>query len=200
MNIKLKDLRKNQIMRAAEEVVIAKGYDQSRVDDIVKKSKLSKGAIYWYYNSKKEIYLSLVDHWFIEYSNGLQNIIEKETAPSNQLKLLFNYFFEQFSKNPSTFKILVEFWRMSGLDSDFNIKLQDVYSHFLKYITDIIIRGIAIGEFKKVEPKITALSILINIEGIHWFTLFNEPKVEANEYINTISDFILNGLKKKKIK
>ena len=172
MNIKLKDLRKNQIMRAAEEVVIAKGYDQSRVDDIVKKSKLSKGAIYWYYNSKKEIYLSLVDHWFVEYSNGLQNIIEKETAPSNQLKLLFNYFFEQFSKNPSTFKILVEFWRMSGLDSDFNIKLQDVYSHFLKYITDIIIRGIAIGEFKKVEPKITALSILINIEGIHWFTLY----------------------------
>ena len=95
MNTKLKDLRKNQIMRAAEEVVIAKGYDQSRVDDIVKKSKLSKGAIYWYYNSKKEIYLSLVDHWFVEYSNGLQNIIEKETAPSNQLKLLFNYFLSQ---------------------------------------------------------------------------------------------------------
>ncbi len=195
MHQDLKDRRKNQIMIAAEAVVTLKGYEQSRVDDIVRESKLSKGAIYWYYNSKKEIYLSLVDYWFNEYSKGLKNIIDKETVPSNQLKLLFNYFLIQFKKNPSTFKILLEFWRMSGLDREFNTKLQDVYSHFLKYITDIIKNGILTGEFKKVDPKITALSILINIEGIHWFTLFNKSEVKANEYIDTISDFILSGLK-----
>ena len=41
------------------------------------------------------------------------------------------------------------------------------------------------------DPRITALSILINIEGIHWFTLFDKSGVEAHEYINTISNFIL---------
>ena len=47
-----------------------------------------------------------------------------------------------------------------------------------------------------IDPKITALSILINLEGIHWFTLFNESGVNANQYINTISNFILSDLKK----
>ena len=45
------------------------------------------------------------------------------------------------------------------------------------------------------NPRITALSILINVEGIHWFTLFQKSGVKAKEYINTISNFILSGLK-----
>ena len=92
---------------------------------------------------------------------------------------------------------MVEFWRTSGLDMDFNNKLQEIYSQFLEYIIDIIKNGIESGEFKEVDPRITALSILINIEGIHWFTLFDKSGVEAHEYINTISNFILNGLKKR---
>ena len=55
-------------------------------------------------------------------------------------------------------------------------------------------------DFKNVNPRITALSIVINIEGINWFTLFNESGVDAEDYIDTISSFILNGLKKKENK
>ena len=62
---------------------------------------------------------------------------------------------------------------------------------------DIITYGMDNDEFKKVDPRITALSILVNIEGIHWFILFNKSGVEAHDYIDTISEFILNGLKNK---
>ena len=184
-------------MSAALSVVVAKGYDHSRMDDIVEISQLSKGAIYWYYKSKKEVYLSLVDYWFVQYSSGVLDRVHHQESASTQLKALFDFFIDQFDNNPASFKILVEFWRMSGLDPDFNSKLQKIYSQFLEYITEIIKTGIASGEFKKVDPRITALSILINIEGINWFTLFDKSGVEAHDYIDTISDFILNGLKKK---
>jgi len=193
----LENRRKKQIMDAAQSIVVKKGYDQSRMDDIVKIAQLSKGAIYWYYKSKKDVYLSLIDYWFNEYSEGILENFNDSDRASMQLKSLFNYFVDQFEKNPDTFKIMVEFWRTAGLDQDFNDKLQEIYSQFLEYIIDIIKNGINNGEFKKVNPRITALSILINIEGIHWFTLFDKSGVEAHEYINTISNFILNGLKKK---
>ena len=197
MNTNLQDIRKDQIMNAAQVVVASKGYDQTRMDDIVERAQLSKGAIYWYYKSKKDIYLSLIDFWFNEYSAGVLKSLEDKNSSSEQLKSLFEYFIDQFDQNPDTFKIMVEFWRTSGLDVDFNNKLQEIYSQFLEYIIDIIKNGIESGEFKEVDPRITALSILINIEGIHWFTLFDKSGVEAHEYINTISNFILNGLKKK---
>ena len=197
MSKNLKDIRKEQIMNAAQAVVVSKGYDQSRIDDIVAKAQLSKGAIYWYYKSKKDVYLSLIDYWFNEYSEGIFNYLEGKQSSSDKLRALFEYFVNQFYKNPGTFKIMVEFWRTSRLDSDFNGKLQEIYSHFLEYIIDIIKNGVENNEFKNVNPRITALSILVNIEGIHWFTLFDKSGVEAHEYINTISNFILNGLQKK---
>tara|TARA_B100001250_G_scaffold380526_1_gene372031 strand:- start:4192 stop:4788 length:597 start_codon:yes stop_codon:yes gene_type:complete len=193
----LKDQRKEQIMSAALNVISAKGYEQSRMDDIVSESDLSKGAIYWYYKSKKEIYLSLVDHWVSEYSSGMFEALEEIESASEKLKKLFHFFSDQFKNNPVTFKVLVEFWRMASLDNSFNKKLQHVYQDFQDYLMEIIDLGIKKGEFKKIDPRITALSILINIEGIHWFTLFDKSGVQAHEYIDTITDFILNGLKKK---
>ncbi len=47
------DKRKEQILKAALSVIVEKGYERSRMDDIVQSSKLSKGAIYWYYKSKR---------------------------------------------------------------------------------------------------------------------------------------------------
>ena len=45
MSTNLQDIRKDQIMNAAQVVVASKGYDQARMDDIVEKAQLSKGAI-----------------------------------------------------------------------------------------------------------------------------------------------------------
>ena len=198
MNQQKQDQRKNQILKAALFVIVEKGYERSRMDDIVQSSKLSKGAIYWYYKSKKEVYLSLVDHWVKNYNSGFIENLEKHSTASAQLKGLFDYFINQFDKDPAAFKILVEFWSLSGRDSDFNDKLQKVYSEFLEYIVKIIQDGVDSGEFKNVNPRITALSILINIEGINWFTLLNKSGVEAHEYIHTISEFILAGVKNRK--
>ena len=86
------DQRKNQILDAALEVIVSKGYEGSSMSDIVTKSKLSKGAIYWYYSSKKEVYLALVNHWVLQYSPTLNLLIEDDQPASVQLKELFNFF------------------------------------------------------------------------------------------------------------
>tara|TARA_B100001250_G_C19766008_1_gene774785 strand:- start:375 stop:965 length:591 start_codon:yes stop_codon:yes gene_type:complete len=190
------DKRKDQILDAALSVIVEHGYDRSRMDDIVQSSQLSKGAIYWYYKSKKEVYLSLVDYWVKRYNAGFIDNLEQHHTASEQLKGLFDYFIDQYETDPTAFKILVEFWSLSGRDKDFNKKLQRVYSDFLEYVVHIIQKGVDSGEFRNVDPRITSLSILINIEGINWFTLFEKSGVDAHEYIETISAFIIAGVKR----
>jgi AcrR family transcriptional regulator len=132
------DQRKNQILDAALEVIVSKGYEGSSMADIVKKSKMSKGAIYWYFQSKKEVYLALVNHWVLFYSPTLNHIVEEK----------------------------------------------------------IIIKGVESKEFKDVDTKIAALSIMVNIESTIWFTLFENHGMSATKYMTTITDFILAGLTK----
>ncbi|MBT3299709.1 MAG: TetR/AcrR family transcriptional regulator [Candidatus Marinimicrobia bacterium] len=192
-----KDERKEQILNAALLVLVEKGYESSRIDDIVAKSSLSKGAIYWYYKSKKEIYLDLVNFWVLRYSAFLNHIVEKDALPSQQLQDLFQYFIDQYESNPEPFKVLAEFWSMVGKDEDFKDKLQTVYSNFQALVATIISAGVQSGEFKNVNIKITALSIMVNIESIIWFTLFDAHGVTAKEYMETIKEFILAGIIKK---
>ena len=189
--------RKAQILDAALAVIVQKGYDNSRMDDIVASSKMSKGAIYWYYKSKKEVYLSLVNHWVHNYSAVLNHIVDTDRSASDQLRSLFQYFTVQYEKDPVVFKALLEFWSMAGRDPEFNDKLQKVYSEFVNLISTIIQQGMDNGEFKNLDVDITAMSIMVNIEGIMWFTLFKLKNTSAREYIQTISDFILSGLIKK---
>ena len=197
MNESLQTQRKEQILDAALHVLVQNGYEQARMDDVVQSSNLSKGAIYWYYKSKKEMYLDLVNFWVMRYSVILNHIVEEEASPSRQLKDLFQFFIDQYETDPQPFAALTEFWSMAQKDDEFNTKLQKVYTHFLELIEDIIQRGVQSGEFKKLDIRMTALSIMVNIESINWFTLFEAHGVSVMEYMETITDFILSGLLKK---
>ncbi len=197
MNESLQTQRKEQILDAALHVLVQNGYEQARMDDVVQSSNLSKGAIYWYYKSKKEMYLDLVNFWVMRYSVILNHIVEEEASPSRQLKDLFQFFIDQYETDPQPFAALTEFWSMAQKDDEFNTKLQKVYTHFLELIEDIIQRGVQSGEFKKLDIRMTALSIMVNIESINWFTIFEAHGVSVTEYMETITDFILSGLLKK---
>ena len=197
MNTRKQDLRKNQILDAAMEVITQNGYENSRMDDVVKSSNMSKGAIYWYYKSKKAMYLDLVNFWVIRYSATINHLVENDQAAPDQLKSLFNYFIDQYESDPDPFIALTEFWSMAQKDDDFRAKLQKVYSQFLEVLEKIVAKGVKDGDFKKLDIRITAMSIMLNVESINWFTLFDTHGVSARDYIQTISDFILAGLLKK---
>ena len=77
MNQDKQDKRKDQILRAALAVIIKNGYERSRMDDVVQESQLSKGAIYWYYKSKKDMYLDLVNFWVLRYSATINHLAER---------------------------------------------------------------------------------------------------------------------------
>ena len=191
-----KDHRKDQILNAALNVIIRKGYSDCRMDDIVSEANLSKGAIYWYYKSKKDIFLSLVNHWVNSFGVTLNHIVQKEQPASDQLKSLFDFFVNAYEQNPNVFKAELEFWSLSSRDKDFHSKTQKVYNEFLELIEAIIKHGVDSGEFKNLDVKVAALSIMVNIEGIVWFSLFDSDELSARHYFETITGFILSGLSK----
>ena len=193
MNKETRDKKKEIILSSALTVMTSKGYFGSTMDDIVKESKMSKGAIYHYFKSKKEVYLAVIDYWERKYTTILSQEINEQKSSLNALKKLFKTFAKQLEKDPTPFQCLSTFWSISRHDDDFRKSMQKVYNRFQKFVELIIIQGIENKEFKKVNPKIASLSLILNIEGIFWFTLYDTKSVKASSYIDTISDHILNA-------
>lgn len=68
------EARPDEILDAALAVFTEKGFDAARVDDIAARAKISKGAVYLYFNSKEAL---------------LRGLIEREVAPAaHRLKAL----------------------------------------------------------------------------------------------------------------
>lgn len=71
-----KEQRRNDIIEAAEKLFIAKGYENTSMDDIAAAVELSKPAIYRYFASKEDLYFAVV----IRGSMILTQIMEEGVA------------------------------------------------------------------------------------------------------------------------
>tara|TARA_B110000914_G_C15495756_1_gene463162 strand:+ start:457 stop:1056 length:600 start_codon:yes stop_codon:yes gene_type:complete len=189
--------KKDLIMSAALKVMTKKGYYGSTMDDIVLESKMSKGAIYHYYKSKKEVYLELIGYLESKYTDMFFTV-NKESTSAKKLKKLFTIWSGQLEKEPHFFKSFSIFRSISSHDKDFKAAMQRMYNRFQKFIELIIIEGIESKEFKKIDPKTSALSLILNLDGISWFSLFESKNLDAKSYIDQMSDYILSTYMSKK--
>ena len=93
---KERDDLKNQIMEAAWELFLDKGYENTTVNDIIKKAGTSKGGFYYYFKAKEELLNFLYTIFDREYEKFYRNM-DKELNSLLQLKLLsqcVSYFIE----------------------------------------------------------------------------------------------------------
>ncbi len=54
------EARPDELLDAALDEFIARGFDAARVEDIAKRAGLSKGAVYLYFKSKEEVLRALI--------------------------------------------------------------------------------------------------------------------------------------------
>ena len=187
---------KNRIMDAALQVFVSKGYSDTRMDDIVEMSGLSKGAIYHHYKSKKDLFISLIEHWE---NFSFPNIFDKDLdkiSSADALRAIVNDIVITFKKNKHVFLAELEFWSLANHDEDVRLKTKSLYVKLLNLFKSIIKKGIDRGEFKNIDKNIGALSIMTSIQGVIWFSIFEESKLSAEIYLNEVIEFIIKGFEK----
>ena len=192
----VKDKSKNQILEAALHVFVKKGYAETRMDDIVESSGLSKGAIYHHYSSKKDLFLSLIDYWEVNsFPNFLDNDYSKLSA-SDKLRNVITETVNTYKNKKFVFLAELEFWSLANHDKDVRKKTKSLYNKLLFFFKNIVHDGIKSKEFKDINVEVAALSIMTSIQGVIWFSIFEETSVSAEEYLNDVIEFIIHGFKK----
>tara|TARA_A100000164_G_C21668813_1_gene658565 strand:+ start:131 stop:706 length:576 start_codon:yes stop_codon:yes gene_type:complete len=185
---------------SAVRVLTTKGFYSSTMDDIVAESNMSKGAIYHYYSSKKDVYLAVIDMWEDQTQKLLAPALDEKSS-ARAIKQLFSLLAKQLKIDGSFFNCLPTLWAIARHDEDFKKSMQKVYNRFQKFIELIILRGIKSGEFvnlKAKNSKTSALSLILNFEGIFWFNIFQSQYVDAEKYIDEVSSYILYAYTKPK--
>ena len=190
-----KEERQSQIMEAAMKVITRKGFSSARIDDIVNEAGISKGAIYHHYEGKKDLFLALIDHWETQTFPDFYSRNGKERSASDTLRDFSEEIIKVFKTRSYVFQVEVEFWSLANQDDEIRIRSQELYEKIINLFELVIIKGIREKEFIKVDTRITAIYILSVFQGINWFCIFDDKKINAVNYIQKSIELIIKGLK-----
>lgn len=95
------------ILVAAENIFSEHGYYQARMEDIAEAAELAKGTLYYYFKSKDEIFLQLLERESKRVHEEIQKRISEESSFVEALEEAMEFYLEYFEKNHRFLKMFL---------------------------------------------------------------------------------------------
>jgi AcrR family transcriptional regulator len=186
--------RKTQILAAATKVFTERGFADARMDDIVTEAGLSKGALYWYFDSKDAIIISILDQIFDYETGHVRELLEREDSAKLKLEVFIETMVKDLEKMKPLMPIFFDFWSLSVRKKTINQAIKKYYQSFLDLIEPIIEDGIEQGEFRPVDVKETAVAIGAMYEGTILFYVYFPELIDFENQFRSNLELLLEGL------
>ena len=81
---------RTRIMASALALFAKKGYDRTTFNDIAARLKLTKGAVYWHFESKEALLMALVDEMFETFGHQIAALKFQSRHEPDGIELTFN--------------------------------------------------------------------------------------------------------------
>ncbi len=182
---------RTKILEAAVQVFAQKGYHETRVDDIVAESKTSKGSVYFYFPSKQDIFLGLIDTFSGLLESRLNDAIQKEAHGIQQMESALQVSLSLFSQYRTLAKIVLV--QAVGLGTAFEARRREINDRFAKIIQARLERAVLDKSIPPLQADLAARAWVgaLNEVVIHWIYT-GEPDLESA--IPALQIFLLRSI------
>jgi AcrR family transcriptional regulator len=192
-----KSKRRDEIMAAAKKVFARNGFHATTISHIAKEAGLAYGSVYWYFDSKDELFHALMS----AEGDGLRTHIATALAASGQrpeknrdsLRVTVQAVLEFFEADKAVTKLLLR--DASALGDQFEKHLGSIYERFIDDIEKHMIVAQQRGTVINAPPRMLAFSLAALIGQLAHRRLTTDDGVTADEVADIVVSFSLNGLR-----
>ncbi len=187
----------NLIFHQAMRVFLEKGYHGTTIDDITKGAGLTKGALYWHFESKEDLLKKIIGEFENRFLDGLMNAVEQ--VKGNTVEKLEKYFNYNAAFSYYNRELCVSFTTLSGelvgAHHAIEPEIRRIYKKYQNFLKNLILRGKKEQVFKKeVNPELAALTLIAFHDGVLLQWSMNRDKIDGKAYVQTFKKIILKGL------
>lgn len=193
-----KEIRRNDIINAAERIFFTKGYNDTTMDDVAEEAEYSKRTVYVYFNSKEQIYFEIMVRGYRLLIEMLKTNLHKNKAliAIENIKEMASTLY-QFSNEYSEYFGAIMQYENSALDFQKGIpdhSKEECYvlgEQVLGYLTDALKKGIEEGSVRSdLNIKNAALALWACIIGV--FNTAKKKKHYIENYHNIKPDDLVS--------
>jgi AcrR family transcriptional regulator len=192
--------RPAEILEAALDLFTERGFKATRLEDVASRAGLSKAAIYLYFKDKTSLLMAIVQATAGANINIAGSMIAQHQGPvAPLLQQLLGFMAGRIdqSRMPDLMKLVISESRAYPEIGRFY--LDNVIGQALPLFQSLIERGIATGEFRAVDPRLTVKCIVGPLVlAALWKSVFvpigAEP-INIEDLVRHHADFILRALR-----
>jgi AcrR family transcriptional regulator len=186
--------RRAEILRSAVAAFRRRGYHGASVDEIARTLGMTKGNLYYYFESKEDI-LFFCHDWSLDILLDRLREVQKEGgSPDRRLRRLIVAFVHMIIDELHGTALTLDLQALSPAHLKRVIAKRDRFDRGLRKIIE---DGIASGAFAPGDPKLLTFAVL---GAANWITRWYDPRGSAtsDEIGNVFADFLLRGLRRSK--
>jgi AcrR family transcriptional regulator len=194
-----KDARPQELLAAALDLFVERGFAATRLEDVAKMAGVSKGTLYLYFANKEDLFKAMVRE------NMLPALGEAEDAiachEGHSAELFRNIMLGWWQRIGETKLsgicklIMAESGNFPELARFYH---EEVISRGDAMITHLLQRGIARGEFRQIDAQqltnVIVAPVIMLMMWKHSFGACQIERIAPEAYLNSFIDLCLHGL------
>lgn len=192
-----KQHRKEQAIRAAMEIYDEEGYYAITMEKIAERSELSRAALYLYFKSKDEIFISAIKDSMDYFCSLLEGVYDRRKASKDTLlEALWECFTKFYQKDPVAFNVSLYFHQnevIRNLPGEFRDLLYRAGSNAVAFQHKITEYGVNQGIFIDCNPRTLAEVIWSSFLGIMQLER-SKKEITGKNHLEETSDLALQVL------
>ncbi|MGQ9800476.1 MAG: TetR/AcrR family transcriptional regulator [Candidatus Saccharicenans sp.] len=197
------------MLRAAENVIIRRGFRSATMDEIAREAGFSKATLYKYFRNKAQIFLGIILQYIEEIKDRLQAIQASDLAPEDKLQEMILAVMEIQNSKENISRLLLqdpnlrEFAHQlfAPARKDNSREVQQALKIFDARREEIrqsgyrvIVEGIDQGKFKEADPEILLHYVWALLEGLMHTRFWQKEKVSPQEEARRAFEFLVRGI------
>lgn len=191
-----KSRRRDEIMAAAKEVFAAKGFHATTIADIAKRAGLAYGSVYWYFDSKDDLFHALMavqEQALRSHVRSALAALPDDAGGEATLRTAVRATFEFFEADKGTARLA--FRDALTLGDRFEKHLGGIYERLIDEIETFIVIAQERGEMVAAPPRMVAFTLAALIGQLAHRRLATDDGVTAAEVADFVVALVLDGLR-----
>ncbi len=190
--------RPGEILDAAFEEFVRNGYAATRLEDVAKLAGVTKGTIYFYFETKERVFDEMIRHVSRPVFAELNSFVTTLEGPFRaRLRALIGFLYGRVARDRVSRETLRFLIAEGGRFPDLvERQYQEFMEPFVERLREVVEAGIAAGEFRATlainfPEVIFSPAILLDV----WWLLFDERrKIDIDAFVDAHFDLLMNGL------
>lgn len=190
---------RNKILIAARDLFSRQGYEKTSVALICDTAQISKGSFYHHFDSKHEVFDTILDSWLAEIKKSLTGSVDSTNSIPDGIMTMTGSFTQIMKESEGYLPLFLEFWLSSVRDPEIWERTNAPYFSYVEFFKQLMDAGVKEGSIQVENTTNTSFTLIALAFGLLLQNMMNPGAQDWSKISKESFTIFLKGIRRSEL-